>query len=247
MISRRGLNESEASLLWAAARFGASDSMARFVEPQARALLEPKLRGLATLDAEQRACLAQRWETLDASARKAYNPNQGAPSELWELGDSFSIHELGATDDDELLARLMQVGLFQLAAVVRLQDRRQRIRTQRELGAALDVWLERYLSIARLTTPTELMRIQEVVIALSQRFERVDERLVHIGLYFVACAAGTRFRRLIRLLISRLPSELGAALRGYHMRCLISSREDIAPIVYASLEAIGCKTLEGVT
>lgn len=245
MISRHELNESEASFLWAVAHFGGGESLLNFLQPGAQNVLRPKLKALAKLDADARAEVLQKWASEDEISCEDYAKTRWVSGELWREASNFSLQKLSLLSPRELPARMLQIGLFQFSVVVRGQDRREMIRTRRELGEGLMKFLDVCLSADRVVSKEEEVRIREVLIVLSRRFEEVEQRLGHLGMYFVACAAGTRFRRQVTRIAESLGGDLGRVFLWYYQSSLRSSREDLDEIAQFALDGLGVAVQRG--
>lgn len=237
-ISRHELNEAEARFLWAVAHFGGDESLLCGLDKRAQAVLTPKLAALARMEAAERAELADEWARMDAVARRKQRETGWGGGELWQGAADFSVQKLSQLPAQDLLASMLQVGLFQFAVVVREQDRRRMIRTRRELGEGLMTFLDQYLALGRVVSSEEGVRIREVLIVLSRRYERIDVQLGHLGMYFVACAAGARFRRQSERIAKTLGGDLGQAFGWYYMRSLKRGREELWEIARLALEAL---------
>lgn len=237
-VSRHELNESEASFLWAASRFGGGESVVKVLQPQAQSALRPKLAELARLGESERGQILEEWASADEISSEEYAKTGWMSGTLWRNAGGFSLQKLSLLPARELLTRILQVGLFQYSVVVRAQDRRQMIRTRQELGEGLMGFLDQYLAVDRVVSKEEEVRIREVLIALSRRYEGVDHRLGHLGMYFVGCAAGTRFRRQITKIADSLGGELGRVFLWYYHGSLKSSREDLDMIARNALEEL---------
>ena len=235
-ISRHELNESEASFLWAVSKFGGGESLLGLLQPQAQNVMRPKLNALAKLDTDARAQVLEKWALADEISRENYAKTGWVSGELWREASSFSLQKLSLLPARELPARMLQIGLFQFSVVVRGQDRREMIRTRREIGDGLMSFMDVCLAVDRVVSKEEEVRIREVLIVLSRRFEEADQRLGHLGMYFVACAAGTRFRRQITKIAESLGGELGRVFLWYYQRNLKSSRDDLDQIAQLALE-----------
>ncbi len=246
-ITRHELNESEASYLWAISKFGGGEELLRVLQPQAQKVLLPKLNAIAKLDDDARTELLQKWALADEIAREDYAKTRWVSGELWREASSYSLQKLSLLPPRELPGRMLQIGLFQFSVVVRQQDRRQMIRTRRELGEGLMDFLDVCLAADRVVSKEEEVRIREVLIVLSRRFEEVEQRLGHLGMYFVACAAGTRFRRQITKIAESLGGELGRVFLWYYQGSLRSSRDDLDGIAQFALEGLSLVAQKGIS
>lgn len=167
----------------------------------------------------------------------AYGPHQLDPTligddGLFDLGFLCTIHHHAR---DQILQR---IGAYQLAPVLRTLDRRRLARLLRELPDELEGWMREDFARERQTHELELARIQEVFVGLQKRYHDWHALARHMGLFFAATSAGTRFVTRVERLQQLLPGDQAEAFGQYAESARWSSRRGLDDIVRASLGAL---------
>ncbi len=275
VATRAGLNAAEASLAWAAARFGASDTLWQRVDPAAglelrqahkrlptgaaraealtqwraqdREAAQPATAAASASPQRQARWLAQlspRWQQVlrlgspmtepgDVAAMLATRGliSSAPPRALIQVSGVFDPGMLTLLPAQGLGLAITRLGAFQLAEVLRRQDRRQLVRTLRELPPVMQAWARDDLQRERQVDPDEAARIQEAVVAISREHKGWDALALHLGLAFVAASCGWRWEDRAAALRARLPPQMAAAFEGYLSRSRASSRRLEAQVI----------------
>ena len=151
---------------------------------------------------------------------------------VFDLGFLCTIHHQAR---DQILQR---IGVYQLAQVLRTLDRRRIARILRELPAELQQWMRADFARERDTHELELARIKEVFVGLQKRHQDWRALARHMGLFFVATSAGSRFTTRMDRLGQLLPKDQAHALAQYADSARWSSRRGLDDIVRTSLGAL---------
>ena len=143
------------------------------------------------------------------------------------------LAELGGPQRDDLIR---QLGLFQLAELVRHQDRRNLARLRHSLGPADRQWFDHCIVAGRQADRHERGRLRELFVAVSRQEPDLIARLMHLGLYSIAAAAGQRFSMRVRKVARRLPASMRTLLLHYHGVETGPTRQCAGPVFRASLD-----------
>jgi hypothetical protein len=206
-----GLNRAEVAILWAMARVGGDAELVEGLEPGAADALGPVLEAADGLGADRREELADDWLELETS-------------EVLRSTDSTHFDTLLDLEASEFRQLAGDFGAYQLVALLREKNRRRAVRVAAKLGERRRELVVGALDREYTADRVERTRIREVFVALGRGAKTFRERVAHLGLYSIARAAGTRYRRRIVELTERLPRELAGDLRRYYRRARASSR-----------------------
>lgn len=128
-------------------------------------------------------------------------------------------------------------GTYQLAEILRGENRRRVARVSRQLSEERRDLLVAALKRERETVEDEERRLREVFVTLTRHHEELAERVFELGLYSVAAAAGYRFRDRIEYLAGELPEALAERLERYYRLSYGSTRRGIGRHFRAALES----------
>lgn len=112
---------------------------------------------------------------------------------------------------------IRRLGVFQLAALADDQDRRQIARLRRSLPAQDRDWFDECMRRDRPIEGRERSRLREVFLAASRQEPDLGGRMIHLGVYSIAAAAGMRFGNRLERVAERLSGALRALLSHYHL------------------------------
>jgi len=222
-IDITGLNRAELAILWAVARVGGDADLLEGLERGAAEALRPPLEAVARLGADRRGERAANWRDLESS-------------ETLRSDDRTHFDVLLELDVDELRRLTGNFGAYQLVALLREKNRRQAVRVAAKLGEHRRELVVDALDRDYEADPLERKRIREVFVALGRHAKAFRERVTHLGLYSIARAAGTRYRRRVVELIERVPRGVAGALRRYYRRAQGSSRRGAGRLFRRALE-----------
>ena len=253
MPERGGVNESEAGLLWAIAAHGGTPGLLDGAEPGPAADLRSTVEAVDALAEEGREELAGRWKSeaepadrqggaaLEMGGRRIVvdEPEGRWAPPLPELVDprDAPLDRLAAMESERLGWTVRAIGLFEFAELMRGENRRRVARVVRKLPAELGDLLIEALRRERETDRQEEIRIREVFVGISRRFDDLPSRVEQLGLYSVGCAAGYRFRDRISRLLERLNEERAEHLKRYYRSSYASTRRGVARDFRASIGA----------
>lgn len=180
---------------------------------------------------------SQRMMVHLALHKLAYGPHQLdstliGDDGLFDLGFLCTIHHQAR---DQIIQR---IGVYQLAQVLRALDRRRIARILREMPRDLQEWMREDFARERATHELELARIQEVFVGLQKRYNDWNMLAQHMGLFFVATSAGSRFVTRTERLGQLLPRAQSEAFTQYVESARWSSRRGLDDVVRTSLGAL---------
>lgn len=284
---RPGLNQSEAAIAWAYARFGGDVEALTVLQDDSAGLLGTCISELPEEDEAERTRVVElwreqdrRWDNYEAMAFRlssekleAYasqmDPRWKAATKrlvarsgrqlpwhdnsvrtrraiVWlalrglreemalerpELRDRAGLDLVGlaAMSPPERDDFVRQLGVFQLAELAREQDRRNLVRLRRALQAEDRDWFDDCICREREMERAEKGRIRELFLAVSRQEPDLAARLMHLGLYSLAAAAGARFAPELRSIARRLPTTMRTLLLHYHGIDLESAPGSLGP------------------
>lgn len=218
-----GLNRAEVAVLWAVVRVGGDPELADGLEPGAVEWLRPALEAATGLEADRREELAGEWRESEIS-------------DVLRSDDPAHFDVLLEMEAGELRRLAGDFGAYQLVALLREKNRRRAVRVTAKLGERRQQLLVEALDRDYEASRVERKRIRGGFVALGRYARTFPERVARLGLYSIAWAAGTRYRRRVDELSDRLPRKLADELLRYYRRAQSSSRRGAGRYFREALE-----------
>jgi hypothetical protein len=152
------------------------------------------------------------------------------------VDDGFDFDLLSRMESHPRQVFLRRLGVFQLAELARKQDRRSLVRLRRALEPDDRGWFDECIRRERDVERLERVRLRELFLAVSRQEPDLVARLLHLGLYTIAAAAGKRFSSELEQVARQLPSTLRTLLLHYHRADLKVSMASLAAACRRALD-----------